>query len=134
MSAKVSGSCICEAVRYEVAEIKLVGNCHCTICKKLTGASFSIVAIVGEDDFAVIQGSSHLQAYQVNDNGRKYFCGICGSPIYNLNKKYPGNKMVCVGSFDNPALVAPSVNVHCENKLPWVSSIETLKNFERDIS
>ena len=135
MSDKITGSCLCKAVQYEMpTAIKLVGNCHCTICRKLTGAAFSSVAIVAEDDLSITKGLSKLRTYQVNENGRKYFCDICGTPIYNLNKLFPGRKMVCLGSFDEPAVVIPTVNVHCESKLPWVFSIEKLKSFEKNMS
>lgn len=135
MSDKIKGSCQCKAVQYEInPAVKLVGNCHCNICKKLTGASFSSIVIVGEDDFAIVQGPNQLSTWQVTDNAAKNFCSQCGTPIFNTNEKYPGNKMVYLGSFDDPTFAIPTVNVHCENKLPWVFSIDILKNFDRDMT
>lgn len=135
MSAEIKGSCHCQAVQYEInPAVKLVGNCHCTICKKITGASFSTIVIVGEDDFVLVEGTGVLAKWTVSDSVVKHFCRTCGTPIFNTHTQYPGNKMIYLGSFDDPGLVSPAVNVHCENKLPWVFSIGDLKNFDQDMA
>jgi hypothetical protein len=135
MSDKIKGSCQCKAVQYEInPTVKLVGNCHCTICRKITGASFSTIVIVAEDDFTVVQGTDQLSTWQVSGLAAKNFCCKCGTPIFNTNKKYPGRRMIFLGSFDDPKFATPTVNVHCENKLPWVDSIEELKSFDQDMS
>ena len=135
MSDKVLGSCQCKAVQYEInPAVKLVGNCHCTICKKITGASFSSIVIVAEDDFAVVQGADQLSNWQVSDSAAKNFCRHCGTPIFNSHEKYPGSRMIYLGSFDDPNFATPTINLHCENKLPWVDSIQEQKSFERDMS
>lgn len=135
MSDKIKGSCQCQAVQYEInPAVMLVGNCHCTICKKITGASFSTIVIVAEDDFAVFQGVDQLSTWQVSGLVAKNFCRKCGTPIFNEHKKYLGRRMIYLGSFDDPSFAAPTVNVHCENKLNWVDSIEDLKSFDQDMA
>jgi hypothetical protein len=135
MSDKIKGSCQCKAVKYEInPAVLLVGNCHCTICRKLTGASFSTIVIVAEDDLNVVHGSDQLSTWQVTDLAAKNFCCKCGTPIFNTNKKYPGRRMIFLGSFDDPQFTAPTVNVHCENMLPWVPSLGELKKFDQDMS
>ena len=61
-------------------------------------------------------------------------CGaVCGSPLFNKNEKYPGFYMVHYGSLNELNNIEPSVNVFSANKLPWVSSIEALKSFEKEV-
>ncbi len=133
MSDNLTGSCLCRAVKYVITgPIKAVANCHCDTCKKITGAVFETVAIVGEKDLEITEGRDSLMAYRISENAIKHFCPVCGTPIFNLIKKYPGNCMMQVGSLDDPALVTPAINIFCESMLPWVKSIGDLKCFERE--
>ena len=133
MLEKITGSCLCGAIQYIVnGAIKAVANCHCNICQKTTGGVFGTIAVIGENDLEVIAGQDNLTTYQVSEKAIKYFCRTCGTPIFNLHKRYPGNYMTQVGSFDDPSLVTPAINIFCENMMPWVKSIADLKCFERE--
>ena len=134
MSEKLTGSCQCKAVLYEAGpEVKLLGNCHCNLCKKITGAAMTTIAIFAEEDFEVVKGADQLTTCDVSENVGKNFCRNCGTPIFNSHKKYPGKRMVFLGSFDDPTFASPVINLHCENKLSWVFSMESLKNFDQDM-
>ncbi len=133
MSDNITGSCLCSAIKYIVnGPIKAVANCHCDTCKKITGGSFGTVAIIAEKNLELIEGQGTLTVYQISENATKYFCRTCGTPIFTLHKKYPGNYMTQVGSLDDPSLVAPSINIFCESMLPWVKEITDLKCFSRE--
>ena len=133
MSDKITGSCLCSAVKYIVnGPIKAVANCHCNTCQKTTGSAFGTVAIIGENDFEIIEGQDSLATYQVSEKATKYFCRTCGTPIFNLHKKYLGNCMTQVGSLDDPSLVTPAINIFCESMMPWIKGIADLKCFDRE--
>ena len=133
MSNTITGSCLCGAVKYIVGgAIKAVANCHCNVCQKATGSVFGTIAVIAENDLEIIAGQDNLTTYQVSEKATKYFCRTCGTPIFNRHKKYPGNYMVQVGSFDDPALATPAINIFCESMLPWVKSIADLKSFEKE--
>lgn len=133
MSDKVTGSCLCRSVKYTInGPIKAVANCHCNTCKKITGGAFETVAIVSQGDFEVTEGQNSLASYQISDKATKHFCRTCGTPIFNAHTKYPGNCMLQVGAFDDPALVTPAINIFCESMLPWVKGIAELKCFDRE--
>lgn len=130
MSDLNTGSCKCNAIRYEVkGPLKFATNCHCNLCKKLTGGPFSSIVVVSEADFEVIDGSAELTRYQISDLAEKHFCRICGTPIFNRHSKFSGQIMLTLGSLDHPRQASPKVNVHCENMLPWIITIDQMKNF-----
>lgn len=132
MPENTTGSCLCNSVKYTITEeIKSVVNCHCNTCKKITGGAFETIAVIEEKNLKITAGENVLTTYHINENAKKHFCGTCGTPIFNLLNKYPGRCMVQVGSFDQPSLVAPAVNVFCESMLPWVKGIADLKCFEQ---
>ena len=133
MSEKLTGSCLCTAVKYVIeGPVKAVANCHCKTCKKITGGVFETIAIVDENHLEVVMGQENLTSYSIGENATKYFCRTCGTPVYNLHKKYPGNCMTHVGSLDDPSLVSPAINIFCESMLPWVKTIADLPSFERE--
>ncbi len=132
MSKIKTGSCLCKTVKYVINdEIKGAGNCHCNICRKTTGGAFFSVVMVGKNDFALTAGEGALSRHEISDLATKYFCNLCGSPIYNEHKGYPELLMVPLGSLDEPMDVTPGMNIFCESMLPWVKSIGELINFEQ---
>ena len=38
----IRGSCLCGAVRFEIDRVRALTHCHCTICRKLSGAAFVV--------------------------------------------------------------------------------------------
>lgn len=135
MTTAITGSCFCKTVQYRIkSAIAMAVNCHCNNCKKISGGAFASLAVVREKHLEITSGEESLATYQLSENLKKHFCSRCGSPIFNRNSRYPGRCMLALGSLDNPAIVTPSVNVHCENRLAWVSLDETLQNFEQEYS
>jgi len=105
------------------------GNCHCNICKKITGGAFEAFAIIDQDRLKFVQGEQEVVEYKISAKAKKYFCGTCGTPVYNRYRPIPGKLVVHIGTLDDPASVAPTFNLYCENMLPWVAELSSLKNF-----
>lgn len=134
MNQELTGSCACKAVRYSVnGRIKSVVNCHCDLCKKITGGAFETIALVSERNLRVVSGEKSLVCYALTENADKYFCGICGTPIFNQNKRVPGNSMIHIGSLDKPNSISPTINLHCNSMLSWVRNITALEHYEEEI-
>jgi hypothetical protein len=57
------GSCLCGAVTYEISgSFKVMGNCHCSICRKANGAAFVTWGIVHRSQFRWTAGEEILKA------------------------------------------------------------------------
>ena len=134
MDRLITGSCACKAVQYAVdGRIKSVVNCHCNLCKKITGGAFETIALVSERNLEITSGEDYLIRYALTENADKYFCRVCGTPIYNQNKRVPGNSMIHVGSLDAPNSLSPKINLHCKSMLSWVRDITALENYEEEV-
>ena len=132
MSAELHGACYCGAVQYRITEeVRLVLNCHCNSCRKRNGASFSTYCVVSQNGLKLLQGQETLSAYEVPEKGTTLFCSKCGSPLYNINSQYPGLYMIHFGSLSEHMALTPRFNIFCENKLPWVDAIASIKSFEK---
>lgn len=127
-----TGSCGCGEIQYTVSmPIKRVSNCHCNMCRKMNGSAFSSYAIVCDSKLEV-RGEPAI--YPVTENVEKYFCGTCGTPLFNSNKLYPGARMVYLGSLQDHQRLEPSFNVYCESQVPWVLHLNDYPSYDRDLN
>jgi hypothetical protein len=122
---RISGGCLCGAVRYEsAAQPSLVVVCHCATCQKNTGSAFSLNLAMPRD--AVTITGDSLTTYE-DDSGAsgklfyRSFCGRCGSPISGQGEAYPNMLILKAGTLDDPSWVKPEGHIWCVEKQPWLS-------------
>lgn len=125
------GGCHCGAVRYEIeGEPRHAAVCHCEDCRKCAGAAGVAWMAVGVDEFAVVEGEPTL--YRSSADGRRYFCGACGSGLYYVNEKMlPGLVDVQIATLDDPERYAPQAHIQTADELSWESQLADLPRFER---
>ncbi|WP_082679692.1 GFA family protein [Paucibacter sp. KCTC 42545] len=115
----LSGSCLCQSVRYTVASaIEHAENCHCSMCRKAHGAAFSSNALVPTGALT-IAGSAHLTAYRSSQNREKLFCSKCGSQLFIRRLNAPEGTVITLGTLDSDPKISPSRNVFVGSKAPW---------------
>jgi len=133
--ATLIGSCHCGKVCYAVhGTIVSVVNCHCGLCRSLSGAAFTSYVVVREADFHVEQGQESIARYAATQKAAKHFCVACGTPIFNTNPiEYPSLAMIYLGTASATAELTPKVNVYFESMLPWAGKVEGIKSFSRAV-
>lgn len=88
---KLTGGCLCGAVRYQVEcvpEPRLSLSCHCSDCQKITGTGHSQTLGVPADAvqwFGADKAKSYTLLSKMGNKVETTFCGCCGTPI---GKKY----------------------------------------------
>lgn len=128
-----SGSCLCGEVNYRLnSEIKKVVNCHCNFCRSHSGAAFTSYAALPYAALEITKGQEKLSSYQSGE-GKKHFCSVCGTPIYNLNNKYPGASMIYLGTLAKARDITPTINVWCESKLGWVDNVSSIPSLAQGV-
>jgi hypothetical protein len=100
---KVSGGCICGAVRYE-ASVYLhdAYYCHCRMCQKSSGAPAEIAVYVEPGSLRFTRGAPKV--YQSSPFGERGFCAICGSRLIwkSIGDTRPEWTNLSVGCLDTP--------------------------------
>jgi len=123
------GGCLCGEIRYKLnSEIRSVVNCHCNFCRAHSGGAFATYAVLAHSDLELTEGESKLSAFKAKE-GRKHFCSTCGTPVFNINARYPGLCMVYLGTLDENRELSPAINIWCESMLEWVGSIKSIPSF-----
>jgi hypothetical protein len=118
------GGCQCGAIRYRVdlARVLTLYRCHCRDCQKLTSTAFGLSMFVPAEAFVLLKGSAKHAARQA-DSGRtidSFFCGDCGSRIYNTSAARPGLVNARPGTLDEPGALRPVGDLWTDSKQAWV--------------
>lgn len=132
---QVTGRCNCGAVTWRIEGAPLaVAACHCTNCRKQSGAAFS-VNIVAKARTVTIDGP--LGGFE--DNGTssgkpvtREFCTSCGSPIRSVIASMPAIVAIKAGTADDAGRFVPAMHVWTDSKLPWVTIPDGVPAFARD--
>jgi hypothetical protein len=82
--APLRGSCMCGTVRFKVtAPFTTAGYCHCTRCRRRTGAMWSLNGSVGADAFELLEGADEIATWRPPDGMAKSFCRRCGGHVFS---------------------------------------------------
>ena len=129
MSAnKISGSCLCRKVRYEITgNMGVFQYCHCSRCRKVTGSAHAANLFVSPDDFNLVSGEDLIARFDPEDT--KYFatcfCKKCGSTLPWLSKS---GKVVIIpaGTLDDDPGIKPMQNIFCGSRPEWYTHVGSL--------
>jgi hypothetical protein len=122
----IEGGCHCGAVRYAIRLERLddVANCHCTDCRRLSGAPFATWATVPLGSFAWLDGTPAV--YESLPGCRRWSCPVCGSRLALHTALAPDTLDIAVCTLDRPDAYPPSRNIWVRSRLPWVADAGVL--------
>ncbi|WP_226638258.1 GFA family protein [Novosphingobium profundi] len=128
---KLEGGCRCGAVRYRVeGEPAHRALCHCTDCRKSSGAPMVAWAAFPEAGFTILSGEPGR--YNGEGASIRHFCPTCGTPLWFVNAQVlPGLVDLPIATFDDPEVLAPEVQIQVADRITWMSGIADLPEFER---
>ena len=113
------GSCQCGAIRFQIeGEPKWVAHCHCSDCRRATGAAASTYVGSEREQTRFLAGTP--RAYHSSKGVRRSFCGDCGSPIAYEGERWPSEIHFFVGLFERAEELVPQAHVFESEKLPWL--------------
>lgn len=118
----INGSCLCGKIKFKInGEILAMTNCHCSQCRKATGAAFGTLAICKKSDFTYTDGKDHISSYKVSDKVTRDFCDNCGSPLPVLEHEAFGVLLMGIpaGLLDDDPKVKPTKHIFVGSKAPW---------------
>ena len=119
--AKISGGCLCGAVRYEGdAEPKMMGDCYCLDCRKSSGTAHC--SHMGVPKAAVTLTGQVSSFDKPADSGNivsRCFCPACGSAVYSTNSGMTDFLFIRASSLDDPEIYSPQLTVYTSRSPSW---------------
>jgi hypothetical protein len=124
----IEGGCFCGFVRYRAGDSpSFETNCHCSICRRTSGAPFVAWFTVPASDFGFSAGKP--ETFQSSDHGTRTFCPRCGTPLTFRSSRSPAEVDVTTCSLDNPDLLPPKDHTRTSSRLSWVRFGDQLPSF-----
>ncbi len=117
MADRVSGQCLCGAVKFTADVTGEINACHCGQCQRWSGggpyfaAGASDIEMTGEDRV----GTYHASAW-----GERAFCSTCGTTLYwAMQGRAPQN--VAAGTLDDQSGLAVTSEIFVDCRVGWMS-------------
>ena len=121
----LAGKCLCGAVQYTVDDGFVYAlNCHCSQCRRATGAAFKPFAGIERAKLTVTRGSDGLLLFG-EELGHDAHCAKCGSLLYSLVRE--GRYVhVTLGTLVDEPSIRPSAHIFVGSKAPWYTITDAL--------
>jgi hypothetical protein len=129
-SRLLAGRCLCGAIEYTVRDaFAYAFNCHCTDCRRATGAAFKPFAGIVKEALVVTKGAAALLIYGdgANHDAR---CRTCGSLLYSLVRD-GAYVHVTLGTLVDDPTIRPSAHLFVGSKAPWHTIGDALPQHDR---
>lgn len=125
------GSCLCGGLQFEVTgPIQNVGNCHCSICRKLHGAPFSTYAQVSKQSLEIRKGAELVRRYASSESVERTFCDTCGANFTFHFSALPDAVWVAVGLLEDDPKLRPEHHMFVASKASWHEITDRLPQYE----
>ena len=131
MNASINGSCHCGRVTWQ-AELPqtIILNCHCNMCRQLSGADYSSWVVVPTEKYQVTEGADLIKQYQATPKFSKSFCSLCGSTVSCVNNdKFPDHTYVARGNILDQFEFPADIQVYTADKASWSKLNEDIPNY-----
>ncbi len=123
-----TGGCLCGAIRYEIdGPLPPPSHCHCSICRKSSGAVAMTWISVPRQRFRFIAGKPKV--FRSSDEAERTFCPTCGSLLTFYTVLTPEDVDVSLGSLDDPESHPADRHVFADDALSWLSLDEHLPEY-----
>lgn len=119
-ASRLTGGCQCGAIRFSCERVSHASICHCRMCQKAMGNVFSPLA-EAEGLFWTRGAPKRFHSSNVAQRG---FCADCGTPLTYETEGRAVEIAIC--AFDNPAQIAPALQLAMPSRLPWVDHLAGL--------
>jgi len=131
----IEGSCFCGQCSYEaLGKLFDALNCHCSNCRKLTGATFSTYGAVLKDQFNWLCEQTRVRQFWSSQNVCRYFCNICGAMMASIDQKEPNSIYLSVGLLKVGTIVKPEYHEYVASKATWYDIKDDLPQFMAESS
>lgn len=128
--AALAGRCLCSAVHYVVADdFRYAMNCHCSNCRRATGAAFKPFAGIERDKLSIVKGEDNLLRFGDEDAAHDIHCQTCGSLLYSVVRE-GAFVHVTLGTLADAPSIRPSKHIFVGSKAAWFTITDDLPQFE----
>ena len=121
----LKGGCFCGAVRYEAeGETWHATLCHCSICRRTSGAPIVAWFTVRAGAFRIVAGEP--ACFRSSAAATRTFCRACGTALTFRSDDHGAEIDATTCSLDDPDRAPPKSHTWRASGLSWVKSADGL--------
>jgi hypothetical protein len=125
------GGCLCGAIRYRSTTAPVRGViCHCSMCRKHSGAPVSAFVHFPHDAFTWVKGEP--TRYRSSQYAERGFCPRCGSTLSMHEEVLQDRVQVVLGSLDEPYRAKIDDHVWTKDGIAWFNVKDNLPRYPKD--
>lgn len=129
MALETKGSCSCGRIRFRIKSMPFqVSYCHCTDCRKATGAPVTVFA--GFDSKKVIFTRDQPDIHNPAPMIYRLFCATCGTPIGYIDDRLPNEVYFYSGALEDPSKFRPELHAWVSEQLDWLEIEDQLPHHD----
>jgi hypothetical protein len=126
----IEGGCLCGAVRYRLSAPPTESTiCHCTSCRRATGAPAVGWITCAIDKVEFTRGS--LCEYRSSAPVLRGFCAACGTPLTWKHQNARGTLDLTTASLDDPRAFPPTEHLWVSEGVSWARFADGLRKYPR---
>lgn len=130
---RAEGQCYCGSVKFYIdLPADSVINCHCNMCRNLSGNDYSTWVAVLKEKFHLLEGDALLQTYQITDHSFSRFCKHCGTRVIFEDEQYPTIIGILRGILDHSQDLPVTGHFFVDHKAPWFAILDDMKQHGGD--
>jgi hypothetical protein len=124
------GGCACGELRWRAeGSVSHPTLCHCTDCRRASGAPVVAWVTFPADRFRFVRGTP--RTHRSSPHVVRSFCPSCGTPLTYARDDQPGSVDVTACSADQPERLAPADHTWTRSQLGWLALGDALPRFPR---
>ena len=128
----IEGSCLCGSIRYQAEHVAgPMVHCHCQMCRKAHGTTFSTILPVTKSGFHWVCGEQLLHHFESSPGKRRWFCSRCGSQLISTRDGNDDSLLLRAGCIDRGYDSQPVAHGWVEFMAPWDRITDDLPQFKR---
>lgn len=123
----LSGRCLCGDTSWSTSvPPKIVHHCHCSMCRRWTGAAFATLVWFERSD---VRWEGTPAMFRASPIATRSHCGRCGTPMA-LSYDDRTDIALAAGTLDDPEQVMPVHNYGAESGISWAGLVGELPEKE----
>ena len=127
----VSGSCVCQRVRFECEPADHLVHCHCKMCRFQSGSAYTTVVRSPVESFRWTSGEEWIGRYESSPGALRFFCSQCGSKLPVVDTIIDASEVIVMASLlDQSFLVRSEAHWFVAEKAPWIEIPEGTDAFD----
>ena len=122
METKVTGGCLCGALRYEAKLPPIaMGFCYCADCRKASGSGFVPFALFSSEALHITGRVLAFTSKAANGGEAvRNSCAVCAGLVFGGPLGHTDSHTIYVGSADDPSWFEPTIAIFTRNVPSWV--------------